>query len=173
MGKIHPMKRVAILGTWKSIQIDIVDDVVQFTRQVIQRGDKIMTGGSPGVDYIVAEESLKWDTTAENLEIVLPAPLEIYRSHILKSAVRNVIPKEEADNLVRQLQTLRLKNKTSLKAMKVKEFNNDALLVRNAAVAASVDEMIIFQINDSSDVEAAITHARKREIPVRILHYYR
>lgn len=170
---MHPMKRVAILGSWKSIQTDIADDVVQFTRQIIQRGDKIMTGGSPGVDYFVAEESLKWDLQAQKIEIVLPAPLEIYKSHILKSAVRNVITIEEADKLVHQLQSLRLKNKAALKAMKVKEFNNDSLLTRNIAVADSVDQLIIFQINDSADVEAAIVHARKKDIPMRIFHYYR
>jgi len=167
------MKRVAILGTWKSIKLDIAEDVGLFTRQIIKRGDKIMTGGSPGVDFLVAEESLKWDSAAHNLEIVLPAPFDIYKSHILKSAVRNVITKEEADALVRQLQELRIKSKTALKAMKAKEFDNDALMVRNAAIANSVDELIIFQINDSSDVEAAIKQARKREIPVRIMHYYR
>ena len=167
------MKRVAILGTWKSIKMDIADDVGQFARQIIQRGDKIMTGGSPGVDFVVAEEALKWDTMAENLEIVLPAPFEIYKSHILKSAVRNVITKDECDALIRQLQSIRIKSKTALKAMQVKEFNNDALLVRNKAIAATVDELIVFQINDSVDVEAAIIQARKREIPVRIMHYYR
>lgn len=167
------MKRVAILGTWKSIQTDIADDVSQFTRQVIQRGDRIMTGGSPGVEFIVIQETLKWDSLAEKLEVVLPAPLDIYKSHIMKSAVRNVITKEESDDLIRQLQGLRLKNKTTLKAMKTKEFSNDALMARNQAVADIVDEMIVFQINDSSDVEAGIERARKREIPIRIMHYYR
>lgn len=167
------MKRVAILGTWKSIQTDIADDVSQFTRQVIQRGDRIMTGGSPGVEFIVIQETLKWDSLAEKLEVVLPAPLDIYKSHIMKSAVRNVITKEESDDLIRQLQGLRLKNKTTLKAMKTKEFSNDALMARNQAVADIVDEMIVFQINDSSDVEAGIERARKREIPLRIMHYYR
>ena len=167
------MKRVAILGTWKSIQTDIADDVSQFTRQVIQRGDRIMTGGSPGVEFIVIQETLKWDSLAEKLEVVLPAPLDIYKSHIMKSAVRNVITKEESDDLIRQLQGLRLKNKTTLKAMKTKEFSNDALMARNQAVADIVNEMIVFQINDSSDVEAGIERARKREIPLRIMHYYR
>lgn len=167
------MKRVAILGTWKSVQIDIVDDVEQFVRPIIKRGDSIMTGGGPGVEYAVAQEVLKWDSRGEQLEIVLPVPLELYKSHVLKSAVRNVITKEESDDLIRQLQGLRLKNKTTLKAMKTKEFSNDGLIARNQAVADIVDEMIIFQINDSSDVEAAIERARKRDIPVRIMHYYR
>lgn len=170
---INAMKRIGVLGTWKSIKSDIADDVGQFTRQIVQRGDKIMTGGSAGVDFIVADEALKWDMMADNLEVVLPVPFEIYKSHVLKSAVRNVITKEEADALVRQLQSLRLKSKTALKAMKVKEFDNDALRMRNSAIAATVDELIVFQINDSSDVEAAIIQARKREIPVRIMHYYR
>ena len=132
-----------------------------------------MTGGSPGVEFIVIQETLKWDSLAEKLEVVLPAPLDIYKSHIMKSAVRNVITKEESDDLIRQLQGLRLKNKTTLKAMKTKEFSNDALMARNQAVADIVDEMIVFQINDSSDVEAGIERARKREIPIRIMHYYR
>lgn len=132
-----------------------------------------MTGGSPGVEFIVIQETLKWDSLAEKLEVVLPAPLDIYKSHIMKSAVRNVITKEESDDLIRQLQGLRLKNKTTLKAMKTKEFSNDALMARNQAVADIVDEMIVFQINDSSDVEAGIERARKREIPLRIMHYYR
>lgn len=170
---MSPMKRVAILGTWKSIQIDIADDVAQFTRQIIQRGDTVMTGGGPGVEYTVAQECLKWDTSAERLEVVLPAPLEIYKSHVMKSAVRNVITKEESDDLVRQLQGLRTKNKTTLKAMKTKEVSNDALILRNQAVADVVHEVIIFQINDSSEVEAAIERARKRDLPVRIMHYYR
>lgn len=132
-----------------------------------------MTGGSPGVEFIVIQETLKWDSLAEKLEVVLPAPLDIYKSHIMKSAVRNVITKEESDDLIRQLQGLRLKNKTTLKAMKTKEFSNDALMARNQAVADIVNEMIVFQINDSSDVEAGIERARKREIPLRIMHYYR
>ncbi len=167
------MKRVAILGSWKSIQIDIADDVRKFTRHIIQRGDSIMTGGGPGVEYIVTDEVLKEDTTAEHLEIILAAPFEIYKSHILRSALRNVITKEESDSLIRQLQGIRLKNKTVIKAMNVKEFNNDALTIRNKAVADIADEIIIFQIDDSADVESAIESARKREIPVKVMRYYR
>jgi|JI10StandDraft_1071094.scaffolds.fasta_scaffold47476_3 hypothetical protein len=167
------MKRVAILGTWKSIQSDIAEDVAQFTRQVVQRGDKIMTGGGPGVEYIVIQEALKWDTLAENLEVILPVPLENYKSHVMKSAVRNVIAKTESDDLIRLLQGLRLKNRTTLKAMKLKEFSNDGLISRNQAVVDIADELIAFQINDSSDIEAGIERARKREIPARIMHYYR
>lgn len=167
------MKRVAILGTWKSIQIDIVDDVRSFTRQVIRDGNIIMTGGSAGVDYFVAEECLKSDPKAAKLEIVLPLPFEKYKSHIRKSGIMSAISQEEADKLIHQLQNVRELNKTSLKAMKTLEFSNDALMARNTAVAAIADELIVFQINDSTDVEAALTQARKREIPVRILHYYR
>lgn len=167
------MKRVAILGTWKSIQTDITDDVIPFVRQIIQRGDKIMTGGGPGIEYMAAMESLRKDMLAENLEIVLPVPFEIYKSHLLKSAVRNVISKDEADKIIMQLQNLRLNSKTALKAMKLKEFNNDTLRARNAAIADVADEILIFQINDSADMDPAIERARKREIPLRIMHYYR
>lgn len=167
------MKRVAILGTWKSIKMDIADDVEPLTRQVIQRGDRIITGGSPGVEYVVASESLKWDPKAEKLEIVMPMGFDLYKSHLLKSAVRHVIDKEEADNIIEQLRQLRIVSNTVVKAMKSTEFSPKALADRNIAIANVADELIAFQINDSTDVEAAIKHARKREIPVRIMHYYR
>ncbi len=167
------MKRVAILGTWKNIQGDIADDAEQFARQVIQQGHRIITGGSPGVDYVVVQESLRRQPGADNLEVLLPVPLDIYKSHLMKSAVRNVITTKESDDIIRQLSHLRLVNKTTLKAMKQTAFSNEALIARNQAIADIADQLIVFQINDSADAEAAIERARKRDIPVRIMHYYR
>lgn len=167
------MKRIAILGTWKSIQGDIADDAGLLARQAIQKGHRIITGGSPGVDYVVAQESLRHQPDAERLEVVLPVPLDIYKSHLMKSAVLNVITTRESDDIIRQLSGLRQINKTSLKAMKQTIFSNDALIARNQAIADVADELIALQVNDSNDVEAALERARKRDIPVRIMHYYR
>lgn len=167
------MNRVAILGTWKTIQDDIAEDVSQYVRQVVQRGDRLYTGGSPGAEHAALAEALKWDDRAENIEIILPCPLDAYKSHLLKSALSHVISKDEADGLVKLLYALQIKNRKCFKFMKTPLATQEALTARNLAIADYVDEMIAFQINDSTDMEVCALRARKREIPLKLLQYYR
>ncbi|QQG37193.1 MAG: hypothetical protein HYS17_05375 [Micavibrio aeruginosavorus] len=167
------MSRVAILGTWKTIQDDIAEDVGRYTRQVIQRGDRLYTGASPGAEHAAIAEALKWDNRAENIEVILPCPLEAYKSHILKSALNYVISKDEADRLVKLLYNLQIKNRRSLRFMKAPAVDQESLMARNLAVTDYVDEIIAFQINDSADMEICALRARKREIRVKLLQYYR
>lgn len=171
--RIPYMNRVAILGTWKTIPDDITEDVGQYVRQVVQRGDRIYTGGSPGAEHKAIIEALKWDDLAENIEIILPCPLSVYKSHLLKSALGHVINKGEADGLIKLLYSLQIRNRNCLKFMKASLVDNQSLTARNLAISDYVDEMIAFQINDSADMEICSLRARKREIPLKLLQYYR
>lgn len=72
------MKWIGITGTWRNVDARVEHDVRTAAREVIDRGDGIVAGGAPGVDFFATHEALLCDPTARAIRLVLPATLETY-----------------------------------------------------------------------------------------------
>lgn len=49
------MKWYAISGTWKITTPQVQEDVERVVREIISKGDGIVTGGALGVDYVATQ----------------------------------------------------------------------------------------------------------------------
>lgn len=168
------MQWTAILGTWHTANEQIERDCRKAAALALLRGNGIITGGSPGVDFAVITEALKRNPQADLIRIILPASMELYESHLLKSASNHVITRDMAESLIKQIHAVQLRNSKAVRAIRSDVCDVAALNNRNSAIIAEADELSAFQINDSLDIEDAIQKARAREnaISVMVLQYF-
>ena len=75
------MKWIAISGSWQKINKKIEKDIRGTVREIISRGDGIVSGGALNSDYVATDEALKVDSDAKRIKIFLPSPLEVYAAH--------------------------------------------------------------------------------------------
>ena len=72
------MKCILFTGTWRKANKQVEEDVRNAVREVIGRGDAIVTGGATGVDYFTMDETLRLVPDCSRLKVIIPAYLEDY-----------------------------------------------------------------------------------------------
>lgn len=166
------MKWVAISGSWRKMNNEVEKDVRDKVKEIISRGDGIVSGGALGVDYIVTDEVLKLDSIAKRIKIFLPATLEIYAAHYRKRAEEGVITKKQAEDLIAQLTKIHTLNPPSLIENKNNKIvDKEAYYERISAIIKATDKLIAFHINESPGTRDAIEKAHKKGIPVEVFNY--
>jgi len=166
------MKWVAISGSWRKTNNQVEEDVKREIREIISRGDCIISGGALGVDYITTDEALKLDPSVEKIKIFIPATLELYAKHYRKRANERVITMKQAEELITQLTKLRNVNSNSLiEDEDTTIVDKDSYYKRNSKVIESADELIAFQVNKSLGVQDTIDKAKKKNIPIKLFQY--
>lgn len=166
------MKWVAISGSWRKMNKELEKDVRNAVREIISRGDGIVSGGALNVDYIATDEALKMNPTAKRIKIFLPATLEIYAAHYRKRADEGVITKKQAEDLIAQLNKIREINPSSLIENKNKKsVEKETYYERNSVIVEAADELIAFHVNESLGTKDAIDKAHKNGIPVKVFTY--
>ena len=75
------MKWVGISGGWRRTNQKIEDDVRGIVREIMERGDGIVSGGALGIDSIALDEAMKCNPGADRIKIFLPATLDRYAKH--------------------------------------------------------------------------------------------
>lgn len=162
------MKWIAISGSWRKKNKKLESDVRKTVREIISRGDGIVSGGALGVDYFATDEAMKLNPWADRIKIFLPATLEIYAKHYKKRADEGVITHEQAEELISQLTKLKGLNYEAL----IENKNNTVVdkatyYERNSAILETADELEVFQVNDSLGTQDTFDKAVKKKIPVR------
>ena len=169
------MKWIAISGSWRKINREVEKDVRQTVREIISRGDGIVSGGALNVDYIAIDEALKLDPTAKRIKIFLPTNLEIYTRHYHKRAVEGIITKGQAEELIAQLSKIKEINAASIIENKNNKIvNENTYHKRNSAIVEMADELKAFYVNigiGGVGVKDTIEKARKKGIPVKVFNY--
>ena len=108
------MKWIAISGSWREINNKLEKDVRNTVREIISRGDGIVSGGALNVDFIAIDEALKLDPTAKRIKIFIPATLDIFVIHYRKRTNEGVVTKKQAEDLIAQLTKIKETNPPSL-----------------------------------------------------------
>lgn len=166
------MKWIAISGSWRKINKELEKDIRNKVREIISRGDGIVSGGALNVDYIATDEALKLDPTTKRIKIFLPATLEIYATHYRKRAEEGVITKKQAEDLIAQLTKIHTLNPSLLIENKNNKIvDKEAYYERISAVIEAADELIAFHVNESPGTKDSIEKARRKGIPVKTFVY--
>jgi len=165
------MKWIGISGSWRKTNSQVEKDVRRITREIIVRGDAIVSGGALNVDYFAVDEALKLDPKATKIKIFLPAPFKIYARHYRNRAIEGLITQNQARELIKQLSRLQKINPAALIENNLQEVNDSAYDERNSAVINASDELIAFWVNQSEGTKDTIEKARRKGIPAKIYRY--
>lgn len=165
------MKWIAISGSWKYTNIQIENDVRSAVSAIMRRGDGIVTGGAPGVDYFAIDEALKNDSLAERIKVILPTSLEFYRNHTKLRIEEGTVAKEIGEPVIQQLNNLKKINPSAI--IEGKDIPGKAhverwqYFERDSLIVDAADELIAFWTNESEGTKDTIDKAEKKGIPVK------
>lgn len=166
------MKWIGISGSWRKTSPEVEADVRQAVRQIITRGDGIVTGGALNVDWYATDEALRADPSATHIKVCLPAKLELYAAHYRRRADEGVITHEQAEELIALLERLKAANPDALIEHPTNnEMNQETYYARNTQVMELSDELMAFQVNDSAGVQDTVDKARAMGKPVVVKSY--
>jgi len=167
---------VGISGGWRATNEEIEESVRSQVREIIGRGDGIVSGGALGVDYLALDEALQDNPAADRIKIFLPVPLESYATHYCQRAEESVISREQAENLIKQLSALKRINPAALLEDTDTNMVNQATYYRrNSAVVEAADELIAFRIRSAASeglgTKDTVDKARAKGIPVKVYEF--
>jgi len=169
------MKWVAIGGGWRKTNSKLENDVRKTVKEIISRGDGIISGGAPGVDYFAVDEALKHNLGAERIKIFLPTSLKFYIQHTKSRAEQGVLDKDSAEAVIKQLVAIQKTSPSSIIEGKDVEGNKHVekrqYYERNSLIISAADELIAFHVNESKGTKDAIDKAKAMKIPLKIFSY--
>lgn len=169
------MKWIAISGSWRKTDAQVENDVRKTVSEILHRGDGIITGGAPGVDYFATDEALKHDPSAEKIRIYLPTSLAFYVKHTWMRRAEGVVDKDVGENVIQQLVAISNFNKSAI--IEGEDIPGNKYVEkwqyykRNGLIVAAADELIAFRVNESAGTGDAIEKAKVKGIPVKIFSY--
>ena len=170
------MKWIGISGSWRKVDQKIDDKVRNVVREIMLRGDSVVSGGALGVDSIALDEALKDDPEAKRIKIFLPTTLEVYTAHYRKHATLGTITNEQAEGLIDQLIGLKKINPKALlenlDANFTEETKKQMYYQRNTDVVNASDELVAFQVRSEQSeglgTADAVEKAKAKGIPVQL-----
>ncbi len=173
------MKWVGISGSWRKTNKEIEEKIRNIVREIIMRGDGIISGGALNVDYIALDEALKHDARAEKIKIFLPTTFETYSKHYRKHARLGTITSKQAENLISQLTKLKQMNPKALienpNTNFTEETKKQMYYERNFKVVEASDELVAFHIKTEASEGLGtldtIEKAQTKGIPVGLFSY--
>jgi len=173
------MKWFGISGSWRKTNREIEKNVRLIVREIMARGDGIVSGGALGVDHFALDEAMKKDPAAERIRIFLPTTLEVYAGHYRRHALLGSIKRERAEELINQLIRLKKINPDALIEDPDEDFGEETkkrkYYERNSAVIDASDELVAFLVrtreSEGGGTRDAVRKAKAKGITVRLFEY--
>ncbi len=163
------MKWILFTGTWKLTNHEVENDVREAAREVLSRGDGIVTGGATGVDYFAMDEAMKMFPDASRLKVIIPAMFKSYVYDYHTNWLMPPVTTESIYNLEKILQQIKDTNPESLVEMPNDIITQDHYNDRHDEEVKISDEVYAFQVNNSTGTQDTIDKAAKSGLPI-ILH---
>ena len=165
------MKWIGISGS-RLTNEQVEGDVRREVDKILKNGDGIVAGGAMGVDYFASDEVIKQGLIEGRLKICLPLTLDLYSKHYRKRAEEGVVTSEDVKMLIKQLENLYIANPAYLIENTLNtEANEASYFERNGKIIELSDELLAFQVNNSTGTQNTIDHANTKGIPVRVFSY--
>lgn len=158
-----------ISGSWRNAPPGLSDAVHREVAAALTAGKRIVTGGALGVDYWATETTLIIDPG--RLKVILPTSLATYAAHYRRRATEGVISARQADDLIRQLETVAQAGALVEHPERPQVVDVTTYCLRNQDVVDVADELIAFQVNASGGTQDTVDRARLKGIPVAVFTY--
>ena len=166
------MKWVLFTGTWRLTNREVENDVRTAVREVLSRGDGIVTGGTTGVDYFAMDETIKLFPDVSRLKAVIPAFLKSFIHDYRTNYCLEPVTKETIDDLEKILQKIKEVNPDSLIEMPNNIITHEHYILRNDEEIKISDEVYAFQVNNSAGAQDTIDKALKSGLLVSLHKKY-
>ncbi len=166
------MKWILFTGTWRLTNTQVESDVRAAAREVLQRGDGIVTGGATGVDYFVMDEAMKLYPDASRLIVIIPANLDSYVYDYHTNWCTEPITKETIDALEVLLRSIKKARSEALVEMPYDVITQEHYDLRHNEEIAIADEVYAFQVNDSTGTQDTIDKAAQAGLPISLHKKY-
>lgn len=163
------MKWILFTGTWRLTNKEVEQDVQNAVREVLSRGDGIITGGATGVDYFAMEEVLRVDPDCRFLRVIIPARLDTYIDDYHTNWCHEPITKTDIDKLGLILRKIKQINPASLLEMPHTIITQEHYNLRDTEEVVYADEVYAFQVNQSTGTQDTIDKALGVGLPI-VLH---
>lgn len=160
------MKKIAISGSWRLTNDAVKQDVEETVVSIVADYNRLVTGGALGVDMIATKKILVLDKSCKHLLIILPTTLEIFATHFRNRAGEGVITKDQAEDLIELLSSVKAINPQAIIEMDFLSCDQQSYYARNGKIIDMADELYAFQVNGSKGTQDAIDKAKSRNIPV-------
>ncbi len=168
------MKWILFTGTWKLTNKEVAVDVRKAARDVIARGDGVITGGGGGnrSRLLCYGEFLKLNPIATHLRVIIPARLESYIHDYYTNWCHDPITKEDINSFASILIKLKQVNPTALLEMPCKTITQDHYNLRHYQEVMYSDEVHAFQVNNSTGTQDTINKAAEVGVPTTLHKKY-
>ena len=166
------MKWIIFTGTWRLTNEEVERDVRESAREVLARGDGIITGGALGVDFFCMDEVLKINPTCTHLRVILPSKLDIYINHFYEALVDHKITKENFAELEKTLHAIQKVNPSAILEMHFTTIEQNEYNERDAEEVKYGDEIHAFQVNNSTGTQHTIDAGLSKGIPISLHKKY-
>jgi hypothetical protein len=167
------MKWILFTGTWRLTNKEVETDVRQAVRDILTRGDGVLTGGATGVDYFAMDEALKIDPSAKNLKVIIPARLESYIHDYYTNWCQEPVTKNDIENLAEILKKIKNINPANLIEMPYDIITQEHYNLRHNEEVALSSEVYAFQVNESNGTQDTIDKALKAGLPIALHKKYK
>ncbi len=166
------MKWILFTGTWRLTNDAVERDVRAAAREVIERGDGIVTGGATGVDYFAMDEALQIDPTASRLRVIIPAYLDSYCHDYYTNWCTEPVTVDSIRALEVLLRTIRAVNPETLIEMPYDVITQEHYDLRHDEEVKISDEVYAFQVNESTGTQDTIDKAKQSGLPIVVHKKY-
>lgn len=163
------MKWCLFTGTWRLTNSEVEQDVRAAVREVLSRGDGIVTGGATGVDYFTVDELSKFDPNFTRLRIFLPTTLSDYIEDYQLHWLCEPITDQDIVKLEAQLAEVKKKNPAALVELPHTNITQVEYSLRHLDEVKYSDMVYAFQVNKSTGTQDTIEKAKAAGLPI-VLH---
>lgn len=167
------MKWILFTGTWRLTNKQVEEDVRQAVREVLARGDGVLTGGATGVDYFAMDEALKIQPDAKNLMVIIPAQLESYIHDYNTNWCQEPITKKDIENLAEVLHKIKKADPAHLIEMPYNVITQEHYNLRHDEEVKLSHEVYAFQVNDSTGTQDTLDKAKKSGLLITLHKKYK
>lgn len=167
------MKWTIFTGTWKLTNDEVERDVRAATREVLELGGGIVTGGATGVDYFCMDEVMRLGME-NRMRVIIPAKLDFFISDYYKNWMTDPITKKDIDKLSTILKDFQSKNPSGL--LEIYHAGGDITQEdydnRHDEEVVFSDEVYAFQVNGSTGTQDTIDKARASGLKISLHKKY-
>lgn len=166
------MKWIIFTGTWRLTNKRIESDVREAVREVLERGDGVLTGGATGVDYFAMDEAMRIAPACTHLRIIIPAQLESYIDDYHAHWCQAPVSRDDIDKLAKLLRKVRDINPASLLEMDHHVITQEHYDLRHAQEVLYGHEVYAFHVNKSPGTQDTINKALDAGLPISLYKTY-
>jgi len=166
------MKWILFTGTWRLTDEEVERDVRAAAREVIVRGDGIITGGATGVDYFAMDEGLKAARNPRHVRAVIPAYLESYLKDYYDNWCQAPVTRADIDALGSLLRKMKAIDPINLIEMPYTTITQEHYNRRHDEEIKYASEVHAFQVNESTGTQDTIDKALRAGLPISVHKKY-